>query len=126
MTLLGLGYYMLAGVCLVLIGALAHVLRAVVNVYPDRLTDKLWLDMAISDGYDANDRLFGTEYDEAGYYRLDSRRNLVIAVLSTLAGGWGVMLFSTEAAVLFAHATDAAFAWTGDLFLHRLEEARWF
>jgi hypothetical protein len=125
-TLLGLWYYLLAGLCLVLIGTLAHVLRAVVNVYPDRLTDKPWLDMAISDGYDLNDRLLGTEYDEAGFYKLDSTRNLAIAVFSTLAAGWGAMLLSTPLAVLFAHGADQAFAWLGDLGIRRLGEARWW
>ena len=78
MTLLGLGYYLLAGVVFALLGAAAHVCRAVVNIYPDRLSDKPWLDMAISDGYDLNDRVLGTEYDEAGFYRLDSRRNALV------------------------------------------------
>lgn len=126
MMVVGLGYYLLAGVLLALVGTLAHVIRAVVNVYPDRLTDKPWLDLAISDGYDAHDRLFGTEYDEAGYYRLDSARNLAIAVLATLGAGWGTMLFSTDTAVFFAHAADQAFAWLGELFTRRLAELRWF
>jgi hypothetical protein len=123
-TLIGLGYYFLAGVLLALLGTIGHVIRAVANVYPDRLSDKPWLDMAVSDGYDLNDRLFGTEYDEAGFYRLDSARNLTIAVFSALAVGWGTMLFSTEAAVLFAQAADQAFAWLGDLFMRRLAELR--
>lgn len=123
-TLIGLGYYLLAGVLLALLGTIGHVIRAVANVYPDRLSDKPWLDMAVSDGYDLNDRLFGTEYDEAGYYRLDSARNLTIAVLSALAVGWGTMLFSTEVAVLFAQAADEVFAWLGELFMRRLAELR--
>lgn len=126
LTLLGLGYYLLAGVVFVLMGAIGHVCRALFNVYPDRLTDKPWLDMAISDGYDMNDRLLGTEYDDAGYYVLDSRRNLANAVILALAPGWGAMLFSTDVAVLFAQGTDYAFAWVGELFMQRLAEARWF
>jgi hypothetical protein len=126
MTLLGLGYYRLAGVVFALLGVAGHVCRAVVNVYPDRLSDKPWLDMAISDGYDLNDRILGTEYDEAGFYRLDSGRNLFIAVLLTLAPGWGAMLFSTEVAVLFAQGADYILAWLGDLFMRRLAEIRWF
>jgi hypothetical protein len=126
LLLVGLLYYLLAGLCLVVLGTLSHVARAVFNVWPDRLTDKPWLDMALSSGYDADDRLFGTEYDEAGYYKLDSGRNLTIAVLTALATGWGIMLFSTEAALLFAHGVDLTFAWLGDLFLRRLGEARWY
>lgn len=125
MTLLGLWYYFTAGVLLALLGALAHVVRALVNVFPDRLTDKPWLDMAISDGYDASDQLLGTEYDEAGFYRLDSGRNLAIAVLSSLAAGWGAMLFWTDLAVFFAHSVDQVFAWIGDPFMRRLQAARW-
>ncbi|UVC07066.1 hypothetical protein IHQ71_17745 [Rhizobium sp. TH2] len=124
-VLVGLWYYLLAGMCFVLFGAVAHVSRAVFNVYPDRLSDKPLMDMAISDGYDADDWVFGTEYDEAGYYKLDSGRNLKIAVLSLLVLGWGAMLLSTEIALAFAHAADAVFAWVGELFVRRLGEARW-
>ncbi|MDB5556939.1 MAG: hypothetical protein JWL86_6923 [Rhizobium sp.] len=125
-TLMGLWYYLLAGMSLALLGTAGHVSRAVFNVYPDRLSDKPLMDMAVSDGYDANDWLFGTEYDDAGYYKLDSGRNLKIAVLSTLALGWGAMLFSTEIAMVFVHAADASFAWVGELFIRRLGEARWW
>lgn len=125
MTLLGLWYYLLAGVVFALFGAVAHVSRAVFNLYPDRLSDKPWLDMAVSDGYDMSDRLFGTEYDDAGYYRLDSVRNLNISVLSVLALGWGSMLLSTDIALSFVYAINEAFAWVGDLFVRRLSEARW-
>lgn len=125
-TLLGLYYYLLAGVTLVLMGAIGHVCRAVFNVYPDRLTDKPWLDMAISDGYDLHDRIFGTEYDDAGYYVLDSGRNLRNAVLLTLLPGWGAMFFSTDVAVLFALGADIALGWVGELFMQRLAEVRWF
>ena len=125
MTLIGLGYYLLAGAMLALIGAIAHVLRAVVNMYPERLSDKPWMDMAVSDGYDASDRLLGTEYDEFGFYMLDSRRNLMIAVLSTLAAGWGAMLLSTELALAFADAVNVSVSWIGELFLRRLDEATW-
>lgn len=125
-TLLGLYYYLLAGVTFVLMGAIGHVCRAVFNVYPDRLTDKPWLDMAISDGYDLHDRIFGTEYDDAGYYVLDSGRNLRNAVLLTLLPGWGAMFFSTDVAVLFALGADIALGWVGELFMQRLAEVRWF
>ena len=126
MTLIGLGYYLLAGALFALFGLVAHVSRAIFNVYPDRLSDKPLMDMAVSDGYDASDRLLGTEYDEAGYYKLDSLRNLSIAVLSTLALGWGSMLLSTEIALAFAYAFNELAAWIGELFMRRLSEARWW
>jgi hypothetical protein len=125
-TLIGLGYYLLAGACFALFGAIAHVSRAVVNMYPDRLSDKPLMDMAVSDDYDASDHFLGTEYDDYGFYMLDSRRNLMIAVLSTLAFGWGAMLFSTELALAFAYAADQLFGWIGELFMRRLGEARWW
>lgn len=125
-TLLGLGYYMLAGVTFVLMGAIGHVCRAIFNVYPDRLTDKKWLDMAVSDGYDMNDRLFGTEYDDAGYYMLDSGKNLKNAVLLTLLPGWGAMVLSTDVALMFTRAADFCLAWLGSLFMQRLAEVSWF
>jgi hypothetical protein len=126
MTLLGLWYYLLAGVAFVLLGAIGHVCRAVFNVYPDRLSDKPWLDMAISDGYDMSDRWFGTEYDDAGFYVLDSGRNLKNAVLLTLLPGWAAMVLSTDVALLFVQGADWVLGWMGDLFMRRLAEAQWF
>jgi len=125
-TLIGLWYYLLAGVFFALFGAIAHVSRAVFNVYPDRLSDKPLMDMMVSDGYDASDWAFGTEYDEAGYYKLDSGRNLKVAVLSVLALGWGSMLLSTEIALAFVYSANEIGAWIRDLFIYRLSEARWW
>ena len=70
-----------------LLGALGHVLRGSVNFYPDRLSDSPSMDFLISDGFDLSDYLFGTEYDDYGYYRLDSRKNLRISVTSSVFGG---------------------------------------
>ena len=107
-------------------GVIGHVARAVFNVLPDRLSDNKTMDMVISDGYDASDRLFGTEYDDAGYYMLDSRRNLTIAVLSTLAAGWGAMLLHTELALMVANGVNWAGGWLWQLFLYRISHARWW
>lgn len=118
-------HYAVAFVLFLVLGAVGHVLRALVNVYPDRLSDKPMLDLVISDGYDWNDRLFGTEYDDAGYYRLDSWRNFRNATLWSGFGGLAVMLFSDDAWKLVAYGIDAALAWLWDLFLYRLQTLRW-
>ena len=76
--------------------------------------------------HDMNDRIFGTEYDDAGFYVLDSGRNLKNAVLLTLLPGWGAMLLSTDVAVLFAKGADFVLLWLGDLFMQKLAEAQWF
>ena len=125
-TLMGLGYYLVAGVFFALLGLAGHVVRAVVNLYPDRLSDKPLMDMAVSDGYDAQDHILGTEYDDFGYYKLDSRRNVTIAVLSSLALGWLAMLLATDVALVVAACIDWLFGSVWSLFLQRLGEARWW
>lgn len=117
-------HYVVAFGLFLLLGAIGHLCRAVFNVYPDRLSDRPMLDLAISDGYDWNDRLFGTEYDDAGYYRLDSWRNFRNAALFTALGGIAVMLFSEGASGLIAHGIDLGLAWLWDLFLYRIENIR--
>jgi hypothetical protein len=118
-----LWHYIVMGVLLALFGVVAHVSRAVFNLYPDRLSDKPTMDMLISDGYDLGDRLFGTEYDDAGYYRLDSLRNLRIAVSSTVIGGFVLILIMPNGSGLMAYAVNEWAGWLWDLFLYRLEEA---
>ena len=119
-------HYAAAFVLFVLLGAVGHVVRALFNVYPDRLSDKPMLDLAISDGYDWSDRLFGTEYDDAGYYRLDSWHNFRNACLWSGFGGVAAMLFSGEASGLVAYGIDAGLAWLRDLFFFRLQTLHWF
>jgi len=119
-------HYAVAFVLFLLVGAVGHVCRAAFNVYPDRLSDKPLLDLAISDGYDWSDRIFGTEYDDAGYYRLDSSRNFLNATVGCGLGGVAVMLLSGEASGLIASGIDTAFLWLWDLFLYRVETIRWF
>ncbi|UDF28627.1 UNVERIFIED_ORG: hypothetical protein LHK14_14020 [Roseateles sp. XES5] len=119
-------HYAVAFVLFVLLGAVGHVVRALFNVYPDRLSDKPMLDLAISDGYDWSDRIFGTEYDDAGYYRLDSWHNFRNACLWSGLGGVAAMLFSGEASGLVAYGIDTGLAWLWDLFLYRLQTLHWF
>lgn len=117
-----LWHYMVAGLAFVLLGATGHVCRAVFNVLPDRLSDKPVMDLLISDGYDLNDHLFGTEYDDAGYYRLDSWINLRNAMVFSALGGWAVMLFVPGASGLVASAINEGAVWLWQLFLYRLGE----
>jgi hypothetical protein len=119
-------HYAVAFVLFLLLGAVGHVARAVFNVYPDRLSDTPMLDLAISDGYDWNDRIFGTEYDDAGYYRLDSWRNFRNATLLSGFSGLAVMLLSDGASGVIAHGIDVGLAWLWDLFLYRLQTLHWF
>ena len=119
-------HYAVAFVLFLILGAVGHVCRTVFNVLPDRLSDKPMLDLVISDGYDTSDHLFGTEYDDAGYYRLDSWRNFRNATLLCGFGGLAVMLFSDGASGAIARGIDMSLAWLWDLFLYRLQNLRWF
>lgn len=50
--------------------------------------------------------LFGTEYDDAGYYRSDSLKNLRIACSIVVVAGIGTMLFVEDASILMATAIE--------------------
>lgn len=114
-------FFAAIAVCVV-VGAIGHVLRAVVNVLPDRLSDSERLDLILSDGYQWTDRLFGTEYDDGGYYKLDSARNLKLSCLMAAASGLCVFLFVDDAAHLFAQAANFSVEWLKDLVIFRVNE----
>ena len=119
-------HYIVAFLLFLLLGALGHVVRAVFNVLPDRLSDRPTMDLLVSDGYNWNDRIFGTEYDDGGYYRLDSWRNLRNACLLSGLSGIVVMLVSDEAAAAIAGAIDLGLAALWDLFLYRIDTVTLF
>lgn len=103
-------------------GVLGHVVRGFVNPLPDRLSDSDGLDIILSDGYSMNDRMFGTEYDDYGYYRLDSIKNLKISVVLSMAAGAIAFLFcGNELAHSFAWAADNAVTWCWDLMVYRVQ-----
>lgn len=118
-----LWHYLVAIVLFALFGVAAHVSRAIFNVYPDRLSDKPTLDMLISDGYDLSDRLLGTEYDDAGYYMLDSWKNLRNTVWMTVIGFLVLTLILPDGPGYMAYAINESVKWLWELFLYRLSEA---
>jgi len=80
--------------------------------------------MFISSGYSCQDRLFGTQYDDAGYYRLDSLRNLKNCVVFSVLGGWVAMLLVPELSGRVAGVIDWSAAQLLALFYYRLENLR--
>ncbi|QLF70966.1 hypothetical protein FE840_016215 [Peteryoungia desertarenae] len=119
-------HYLVAAIVLAFIGVVAHVVRAVFNVYPDRLSDRPLMDLMVSDDYSWSDRLFGTEYDDFGYYRLDSLKNLRLSCLFSVAGGLAVMLFAPGASIVIAQLIDQSLAALVDLWAYRLETYEWW
>jgi len=109
-----------------LMGAVGHVVRAVFNIFPDRLSDRPMMDLVISDGYSWHDMIFKTEYDEAGYYRLDSLRNLRLAVGWAMFSGFLVLLLTPDASRLTAYFIDWGLAALVDLFWYRVETFSWW
>ena len=107
-------HYLVALVLLAALGLVAHVMRAIINPYPDRLSDSEMLDLAVSDGYSWTDYLFGTEYDDAGYYRLDSLKNLRLCCLLTVASGMAALLLVDGAAASFAAVVNEWAAWLAE------------
>lgn len=108
-----------------IMGAIGHVVRAVFNILPDRLSDRPMMDLAISDGFSWHDLIFRTEYDEAGYYRLDSLHNLRLAVGWAMFSGFLALLLAQDASRLAAYCIDWGLAALVDLFWYRAETFEW-
>lgn len=121
-----LWHYIVAGAGFVVLGLLGHVCRAVFNILPDRLSDHAAMDLILSDGYNLSDRIFGTEYDDAGYYRIDSGRNLRNAIAFSLIGGWAAMLLVPGMSSVVAGGINAAAGWLWELFLFRIGDLHLF
>ena len=119
-------HYFVAAAIFALLGAIGHVCRAVFNLLPDRITDRPLLDLPLSSGYNLPDLLFGTEYDDNRYYRLDSLKNFRISVMLSTAGGLLVMLFSPGASGAVAWMIDSGLSALWSLFLYRLHETGLF
>jgi hypothetical protein len=101
-------------------GVVAHVVRAVFNLFPDKLSDTPAVNVLVSGGYSWSDYLFGAEFDDAGYYRLDSVKNLRLSITYWLIGGLGAMLVSAEAAQTMAVLIERGIAALVDLFWFRV------
>ncbi|UJW74297.1 hypothetical protein [Rhizobium sp. SL42] len=117
-------HYVVAAFLLLILGVAAHVARAVFNLYPDRLSDRPMMDLMISDGFDWNDWLFGTEYDENGYYRLDSLKNLRLSCSYSMFGGLAGMLLVPGASASVAQVIDDGLLSLYELWLYRWENLR--
>ncbi|TDH34372.1 hypothetical protein E2A64_17035 [Pseudohoeflea suaedae] len=107
-----------------LLGILFHVCRAVFNVFPDKLSDTPAVNIFVSNGYSWADHVFGTEYDDAGYYRLDSLKNLRLAVGYSLFCGMAVMLFLPDVALGIAALLDLGLQSFVDLVIYRMQNFR--
>lgn len=118
-------HYIVAQILFMVIGVLLHLVRGIVNVYPDRLSDKPLMDMMISDGYTVFDWLFGTEYDENGFYRLESLKNLRIALMYSMVGGFAAMLLAPGFSIAMASAIDWSIASSWELIKYRFDNPRW-
>jgi hypothetical protein len=118
-------HYAVALAVFALLGALGHVSRAVFNLLPDRLSDRPVMDLVISDGYSWTDMIFKTEYDDAGYYRLDSLHNLRLAVCWAMLSGFVVLLLVPDVSKAIAYWIDWSLAALVDLFWYRIETFTW-
>lgn len=103
------------------LGVIGHFTRALINPVPDRLTNSDTFDMVFSDGFSLHDYLFGTEYDEYGYYRLDSWKNFRLSIITSMTAGAIVYLFiEPEMAHAFAYYANTAAEWIWNMTIGRL------
>lgn len=117
-------HFVVAGMVFAALGVLAHVIRAVFNVFPDKLSDTPAVNILVSSDYSWGDYLIGTEFDDAGYYRLDSLKNVRLSVMYWLIAGLGMMLFSAEAAQAVAWGIEASISGFIDLFWQRVADLK--
>jgi hypothetical protein len=121
-TELATWHFAVAGLIFVLLGVLAHVCRAVFNVFPDKLSDTPAVNILVSSDYGWADYLWGTEFDDAGYYRLDSLKNLRQSVVFSVFGGLGAMLLIDGAGLGIATLIETGIGGFADLFWQRIAE----
>ncbi|WP_417416337.1 hypothetical protein [Hoeflea sp.] len=121
-TELATWHFAVAGIIFALFGAIFHVIRAVFNVFPDKLSDTPAVNILVSGGYGWADYLWGTEYDDAGYYRLDSLKNLRLSVTFSVFGGLAAMVLIDGAGLGIATLIEAGIGGFVDLFWQRIAE----
>lgn len=123
-TELATWHFFAAAVAFALFGVGFHVCRAVFNLFPDKLSDTAAVNIFVSSGYGWADHVFGTEYDDAGYYRLDSLKNLRLAIGFSVLGGMGAMLFAPGVAEGIAKLLDLGLQSFIDLLIYRVQNFR--
>ena len=118
-------HFLFGIVAAVCFGLLCHVVRAVFNVFPDRISDSHIMDIMVSRDYSFWDWYYGTEYNDAGYYELHSTKNLRLSIIYNLvafvalwfvmpafpnmvafAGNWLASGFGEAVISSFAHYTQ--------------------
>ena len=117
-------HFVVAGIVFALCGVIAHTLRGLVNVYPDKLSDTAMVNVMFSSGYGWEDHIFRVEFDDFGYYRFDSLHNLKLSVIFWMLGGLGVMAISSEAGQTFAALIEHGLKGFVDLFWYRIEQLK--
>lgn len=121
-TELATWHFVVAGVIFALLGAIFHVTRSVFNVFPDKLSDTPAVNILVSSDYSWADHFWGTEFDDAGYYRLDSLKNLRLSVIFSVLGGLGAMLLVDGAGIGIATLIESGAGAFADLFWQRVAE----
>lgn len=119
-TELATWHFIVAGVIFAILGTLAHICRAVFNVFPDKISDTPAVNILVSGDYSWADHLWGVEFDDAGYYRLDSLRNLRLSVVFSVLGGLGAMLLIDGAGLGIAALIETGIGAFVDLFWQRI------
>lgn len=121
-TELATWHFVVAGFVFALFGVITHVIRAVFNVFPDKISDTPAVNIWVSNGYGWADHLWGTEFDDAGYYRLDSLKNLRLSVVFSVFGGLAAMTLIDGAGLGIATLIEAGFHGFVDLFWQRIAD----
>lgn len=111
-----------------LLGFVGHIVRGVFNLFPDKISDSAIINIAVSDGYDLKDYLFGVEFDNYGYYELYSLKNMRLAIMHSAFAGFVIMCFVPEQAFAIVQLMDLGAAWAKDYLAQQFAQigARYF
>lgn len=114
-------HYIAAPFVFALLGLLWHLWRSIPLPLPDRLTDSPRVDSVhIPGGYRWSDFIYDTEFDEDGYYRLDSSKNLRVAIGLMVFFGVLLLVCVPNARTLFADVMDFCAHWLWERVQYRL------
>lgn len=114
-------HYVAAPLVFALLGGLWHLLRSIRLPLPDRLTASPAADsFLIPGGYRWTDFVYETEFDEDGYYRLDSWRNFKVAVGLMVFFGVLILACVPDARTLFGETMDFLVRWLWGRLQYRL------
>ena len=119
LSLLYLFLFCLAGA---LAGFIGHIIRATVNLYPDKISDNELVNIIVSPDYSTSDSVFNLEFDDFGFYKLYSIKNVQFCLACGFATGFFAYVVAPEPQT--SELIAQIFSGFGELVADRWENLR--